>query len=146
MMRWCRRLCACVLFGWCVGVMASLPVTAQTASEQMSEYLMFSDFQAGIISPQQIEPDIFEKLVFIDTRQGEAFAQNTIPGAIHIEWREVLERQDEIPTDRKVVLFCNTGVLSAQAMFALRVNGFENVLVLQSGFDGWLKHHNSNSE
>lgn len=75
---------------------------------------MFSDFQAGIISPQQIEPDIFEKLVFIDTRQGEAFAQNTIPGAIHIEWREVLERQDEIPTDRKVVLFCNTGVLSAQ--------------------------------
>ena len=146
MMRWCRRLCACALLGWCVGVMASLPVTAQTASEQMSEYLMFSDFQAGIISPQQIEPDIFEKLVFIDTRQGEAFAQNTIPGAIHIEWREVLERQDEIPTDRKVVLFCNTGVLSAQAMFALRVNGFENVLVLQSGFDGWLKHHNSNSE
>ena len=146
MMRGCRRLCAGVLLGLCVGEMASLPVTAQTVSEQMSEYLMFSDFQVGIISPQQIEPDIFEKLVFIDTRQGEAFAQNTIPGAIHIEWREVLERQDEIPTDRKVVLFCNTGVLSAQAMFALRVNGFENVLVLQSGFDGWLKHHNSNSE
>jgi rhodanese-related sulfurtransferase len=45
---------------------------------------------------------------------------------------------DEIPTDRKVIVFCNTGSLSAQAAFALRVAGFDNVVVMQSGFLGWL--------
>jgi rhodanese-related sulfurtransferase len=35
------------------------------------------------------------------------------------------------------ILFCNTGSLSAQATFALRVAGRTNVLVMQSGFTGW---------
>ena len=35
------------------------------------------------------------------------------------------------------ILFCNTGSLSAQAAFALRVAGRENVLLLQTGFIGW---------
>jgi len=51
----------------------------------------------------------------------------------------VFEQQNTIPTQIKVVLFCNTGVLSAQAMFALRLLGKDNVLVLQSGFEGWKK-------
>ena len=43
----------------------------------------------------------------------------------------------EIPKGKKVVLFCNTGSLSAQAAFALRVAGRENVSLLQTGFLGW---------
>lgn len=55
-------------------------------------------------------------------------------GARNIEWREVPTRASEIPRDRKVILFCNTGSLSAQALFALRVAGYGNALVLQTGF------------
>jgi rhodanese-related sulfurtransferase len=44
---------------------------------------------------------------------------------------------DEIPTEKKVIVFCNTGSLSAQAAFALRVAGFDNVVVMQSGLLGW---------
>ena len=51
----------------------------------------------------------------------------------------MLTRIGEIPKDKKVVLFCNTGSLSAQAAFALRVAGRDNVLVLQTGIDGWRK-------
>lgn len=116
-----------------------LPLKAQDMGEGISEYLMFVDYQSGIILPQQIDKEIFEKLVFIDTRQEEDFLNDTIPGAIHIEWRDVFEQQNNIPTQTKVVLFCNTGVLSAQAMFALRLLGKDNVLVLQSGFEGWKK-------
>jgi 3-mercaptopyruvate sulfurtransferase SseA len=36
-----------------------------------------------------------------------------------------------------VILFCNTGSLSAQAVFAARLMGHENVLVLQTGLQGW---------
>lgn len=114
------------------------PVLAQDAAiEAMQEYMEFSAYEAGIILPQQIDETVFGSIVFIDTRDAEQFAAETIPGAINIEWREVLGRIDEIPEDRKVVVFCNTGSLSAQAAFALRVSGRENVVVLQTGINGW---------
>lgn len=114
------------------------PVLAQDAAmEAMQDYLMFSDYEAGIILPQQIDQTVFETALFVDTRDAGQFAAGTIPGAVHIEWRSVLDRMDEIPEDRMTILFCNTGSLSAQATFALRVAGRTNVLVLQSGFSGW---------
>jgi len=107
------------------------------AVEAMQEYLDFANYEAGIIVPEQLTEAIFRDVLFIDTRDSEQFEAGTIPGAVNIEWREVLARRDEIPTDRKVVLFCNTGSLSAQAAFALRVAGMDNVLVLQTGRNGW---------
>lgn len=112
----------------------------EAAIEAMAEYLMFQEYESGIILPQQIDQAVFEAVTFIDTRDIEQFEKQTIPGAIHIEWRQVLERMDDIPTDQKVILFCNTGSLSAQAAFALRVAGFDNVVVMQSGFSGWLEN------
>ena len=116
----------------------SLPTVADEAAvEAMAEYLMFQEYESGIIPPQQIDQSGFEAVTFIDTRDLEQFEKQTIPGAIHIEWRQVLERMDEIPTEKKVIVFCNTGSLSAQAAFALRVAGFDNVVVMQSGLLGW---------
>jgi rhodanese-related sulfurtransferase len=110
------------------------------AIEAMAEYLMFQEYESGIILPQQIDESVFKAVTFIDTRDVEQFEKQTIPGAVHIEWRQVLERMDEIPTNQKVIVFCNTGSLSAQAAFALRVAGFDNVVVMQSGFLGWLEN------
>jgi rhodanese-related sulfurtransferase len=110
----------------------------QAAIDLMAEYLMFQEYESGIILPQQIDQSVFESVTFIDTRDAEQFEAGTIPGARHIEWRQVLDRMDEIPDTGKVILFCNTGSLSSQATFALRVAGFDNVVVLQSGYRGWL--------
>lgn len=103
----------------------------------MQEYMEFANYEAGIIVPQQLTKDVFDSVIFIDTRDSEQFAKGTISGAKNIEWREVLSRSAEIPRDKKVILFCNTGSLSAQATFALRVAGRDNVLVLQTGIEGW---------
>ncbi|MBC7284005.1 rhodanese-like domain-containing protein [Hoeflea sp.] len=114
------------------------PVMAQeTAIEAMQEYLMFQDYESGIILPQQIDQGVFETALFVDTRDAGQFDKETSPGAINIEWREVLDRIDEIPEDRMTILFCNTGSLSAQAAFALRVAGRSNVVVMQTGLNGW---------
>ena len=118
--------------------LAVTPVLADDAViEGMQDYLMFQDYESGIIMPQQIDQTVFETALLIDTRDAEQFNEATIPGAVHIEWREVLDRIDEIPQDRMTILFCNTGSLSAQATFALRVAGRNNVVVMQSGFNGW---------
>ncbi len=124
-----------------LGLLSSMSAKANEAViEAMGEYLMFQEYESGIILPQQIDQSVFEAVTWIDTRDSEQFDKQTIPGATHIEWRQVIERMDEIPTDRKVIVFCNTGSLSAQAAFALRVAGFDNVVVMQSGFLGWLEN------
>ena len=124
-----------------LGLLSSMSAKANEAViEAMGEYLMFQEYESGIILPQHTDQSVFEAVTWIDTRDSEQFDKQTIPGAIHIEWRQVIERMDEIPTDRKVIVFCNTGSLSAQAAFALRVAGFDNVVVMQSGFLGWLEN------
>ena len=56
---------------------------------------------------------------------------------MNIDWRQVLGRRAELPTDRMVLLYCNAGTLSAQAGLALRVAGMDNVRILQGGFSEW---------
>ena len=114
------------------------PAPAQDAAvEAMQDYMMFSEYEAGIILPGQIDREVFQTVLFVDTRDAGQFDEGTIPGAVNIEWREVLDRIDEIPQDRMTILFCNTGSLSSQAAFALRVAGRSNVVVLQTGLTGW---------
>ncbi|MBS0124151.1 rhodanese-like domain-containing protein [Thetidibacter halocola] len=115
----------------------AMPVAAQDIGDEIIAYMDFATATQGIILPQQLTRDIWDGITFIDTRPAAEFAAETIPGASHIEWREVPGRLGELPEEGMVVLFCNTGVRSSQAMFAARLMGRENVLVLQSGFEGW---------
>ncbi|MBC7143893.1 MAG: rhodanese-like domain-containing protein [Thioclava marina] len=121
-------------------VLGTTPALAQdrdAAIEAMNDYMMFSGYEDGIILPEQIDREVFENVLFVDTRDPAQFARETIPGAVNIEWREVLDRIDEIPEEQKTILFCNTGTLSSMATFALRTAGRKNVVVLQTGIDGW---------
>lgn len=120
-----------------LGLHAAPAMAQDAAIDAMQEYMMFSEYESGIILPQQIDQSVFETALFVDTRDAGQFEEGTIPGAVNIEWREVLDRIDEIPEDRMTILFCNTGSLSAQAAFALRVAGRSNVVVMQTGFTGW---------
>jgi clan AA aspartic protease (TIGR02281 family) len=115
-----------------LGLHAAPLLAEEAAIEAMQEYMMFSEYEAGIILPQQLDQSVFETALFVDTRDAEQFEEATIPGAINIEWREVLDRMEDIPEDRMTILFCNTGSLSAQAAFALRVASRSNVVVMQT--------------
>lgn len=106
-------------------------------AEAITDYMDFATYESGIILPAQLEKDVFDAATFVDTRDTEQFQAGHIPGAVHIEWREIPGRIDELPENGLVVLYCNTGSLSAQATFAARVMGRENVVVLQSGLIGW---------
>jgi rhodanese-related sulfurtransferase len=127
-----RALAVCAALG--------LPLTAhaeETLAEAITGYMDFATYDSGIIVPEQLDRTVFEAALFVDTRDADQFAAGHIPGAVHIEWREVPGRLDELPDTGMVILYCNTGSLSAQAAFAARLLGRENVLVLQTGFDGW---------
>mgnify|MGYP000305817793 FL=1 len=85
-----------------LGLLSSMSAKANEAViEAMGEYLMFQEYESGIILPQQIDQSVFEAVTWIDTRDSEQFDKQTIPGAIHIEWRQVIERMTTAPPRTK---------------------------------------------
>jgi rhodanese-related sulfurtransferase len=105
--------------------------------DEISGYLEFVDYGGGTIFPEQIPKGEYAKMMVIDARDAAQYAKDHIPGAVNIEWRQVLAKSGDIPKNKPVLIYCNTGTLSAQAGFALRVSGWENVRILQGGFSEW---------
>ncbi len=107
------------------------------AIDELEAYLEFVDYGGGVIFAEQIPKDDWKKFLVIDARDAGQFAKSHIPGAINIEWRQVLAKRASIPKDKPVLIYCNSGSLSAQAGFAMRVAGWDNLRILQGGFDEW---------
>jgi len=107
------------------------------AIKAMEDYLAFVDYGGATIFPEQIPAEDWKRFHVIDARDKAQYDKEHIPGAINLEWRRVLEKRASIPRDKSVLIYCNTGSLSAQAGFALRVAGYENVRILQGGFAEW---------
>ena len=116
---------------------AALADNKAIATDEMEAYLEFVDYGGGVIFAEQIPKDEWPKMVVIDARDPAQFAKGHIPGAINMDWRQVLAKRNTIPKNKPVLIYCNTGSLSAQAGFALRVAGWENVRILQGGMTEW---------
>jgi rhodanese-related sulfurtransferase len=117
--------------------LASGAEESNEATKVMEEYLAFVDYGGATISPEQIPKEDWKRFYVIDARDKEQFDKAHIPGAVNLEWRQVLEKRASIPKDKPVLIYCNSGSLSAQAGFALRVSGYENVRIIQGGFNDW---------
>lgn len=128
-----------IVFPLIMALFMSLNAVAEEnpAIEAMQEYVEFADFAEGTISVEQIQQIGAENLIFIDVRMPSHFEKSHIKNAKNIEWRQVLSQRDEIPTDKTVVFYCDTGLLSSKTQFAMRVAGWENVKVLFGGYAAW---------
>jgi rhodanese-related sulfurtransferase len=111
--------------------------TSAAVIDEMAAYLEFSEYGGGVMFAEQIPREDWKRFLVIDTRDAAQYAKEHIPGAINIDWRQVLAQRASIPRDKPVLVYCNSGSLSAQAGFALRVAGLENVRILQGGFEEW---------
>lgn len=107
------------------------------AVDEMEAYLEFVDYGGGVIFAEQIPAEEWKNMIVIDARDAAQFAKGHIPGAINMDWRQVLAKRNTIPRDKPVLIYCNTGSLSAQAGFAMRVAGWDNLRILQGGMEEW---------
>lgn len=118
----------------------SAPLQAEAVpavSNALQEYFDFVDYAAGHISAEQIPAADYRKFYILDVRTPDQFAQEHVPGAVNIEWRQVFARRAELPRDQPILAYCNTSTLASQVAVALRLDGFENVKILYGGFDRW---------
>lgn len=82
-----------------------------------------------------------ENLFILDLRPDAELEQEPllIRGALHITAEELKLRNEEIPRDREVILYCScpNEVSSARAALLLRRTGIVRVHLLLGGFDAW---------
>ena len=131
-----RQLLSSLLL-FCLAMATSARAEESPAVTAMQEYLDFAEYSGGVIFPEQIEPADYPRFFIVDTRMASQFEAGALPGAINIEWRQLLARRNELPRDKMVLIYCHTGMLSAQAAFALRVAGVDNLRVMQGGYLEW---------
>jgi len=137
-----RLLTGFVLLLIAVGVAPFLAhaQASETQIDDLVSFFEFSDDAGGMLLPRQVTPELAPGMTFIDVRPRAQYQNARIPGARHIDWKEVLKRRRELPRDRTIVFYCNTGAHSSQVSFAMRYAGWERALVLVGGLDAWRAH------
>jgi molybdopterin/thiamine biosynthesis adenylyltransferase/rhodanese-related sulfurtransferase len=83
--------------------------------------------------------DAGKPLYLVDVREPAEYEIVRIPGSTLIPNREILtgEALSSLPQDRPVVLYCRTGVRSAEALAAVKAAGFSDAVHVQGGVTAW---------
>ena len=78
-----------------------------------------------------------EKLLLVDVREPAEWEIVRIPGAVLIPKGELPSRLSELPQDARVVLYCKSGVRSAESLALLKGAGFGDAVHVQGGVTAW---------
>mgnify|MGYP000855555893 CR=1 FL=1 len=102
------------------------------------------DFQYFGTGQHKIDADTFLKkeggVIFLDLRSKEEIETIKIVLKYHfpvveIPLHELPQRISEIPADKFIGVFCSSGVRSAIAFAYLKSKGFENVRIIEGGYE-----------
>lgn len=75
--------------------------------------------------------------VLIDVREPHEYKRGFIKGAINIPLSQLKNRIHEVPRDKEVYLYCQSGMRSKQAGRILSKHGHGNLSHLQGGILSW---------
>jgi len=95
------------------------------------------------VTPQEANGmmDANDQLIILDVREVSEYCDppGHIPGALNYPWNSgvLLERYDELPQDREIVVVCRSGGRSHQAANFLDSQGFLYVYDMLGGMSAW---------
>src|SRR5882724_843692 len=85
--------------------------------------------------------DAGEKLLLVDVREDNEWANGHLPGAVHMG-RGIIERDIEakVPeSSTNIILYCGGGFRSALVADNLQKMGYTNVESMDGGWRGWVE-------
>ena len=85
-----------------------------------------------LLKGQQAEP-----FLFLDVRTPSEFQSGHVPGAKNIPVQALAEHLAEVPKDKKVFVYCESGVRSTRATQMLVDAGFTNIINMKASMRGW---------
>ncbi len=103
-------------------------------SEEAQEAAAGSTITAGELKAMQ---DAGEDFLLVDVREPAEWEIVRIPGATLIPKGDIPAQLSELPQDKPVVLYCKSGVRSAEALATLKGAGFSTAKHVQGGVTAW---------
>lgn len=100
----------------------------------------------GVGDVTKLDEAIDAGAFLVDVRETSEFAEGSIPGAINIPIRTLLQNLDQIPTDQPVIVYCASGHRASMANALLHMAGFDNVRIFFAGYGAWEAAHESSAE
>ncbi len=98
--------------------------------------------QGSTIVPRELKEwiDREENIFLVDVREPAEFEIVSIPGATLIPKGEFLNGSalERMPQDKRIVLYCKSGMRSAEALAIVKGAGFADAVHLGSGVVGWV--------
>jgi adenylyltransferase/sulfurtransferase len=109
-----------------------------TVSEEAAEAAFGSTITVGELR-DWIDAD--KSIDLIDVREPAEYEIVRIPGSRLLPKGEILSGAAlaGLPQDRQIVLYCKTGVRSAEALAALKAAGFRDAVHVQGGVVSWVR-------
>jgi adenylyltransferase/sulfurtransferase len=93
------------------------------------------------LTPVQLKAllDEGQQLKLVDVREPAEWQINRLPGATLIPLDSLPDHLAELPQTEPVVLYCKSGVRSAEALALLKQSGFSTARHLGGGITAWAK-------
>lgn len=73
-----------------------------------------------------------DKAMLIDVRTKEEYAEGHLDGAVNIEYRELIDKINDVDKSTNIIVYCKTGNRSDLSYNELKNSGFVNVYDLGS--------------
>ncbi|PSQ15656.1 sulfurtransferase [Halobacteriales archaeon QS_8_69_26] len=106
-----------------------------------------------LVDHEAVRAAIDTDAVFVDTRDPWEFEEGHIPGAVNLDWKELVDEdtrglkpRDELESilesygitpDRRVILYCNTARRISHTFLVLRHLGYEDVAFYEGSLTEW---------
>jgi molybdopterin/thiamine biosynthesis adenylyltransferase/rhodanese-related sulfurtransferase len=123
-----------------------------TQTELLEDYEEFcgavsEEAQAAVINSSITAAELAEwrdagkDFLLVDVREPAEYEIVRIPDSVLIPKGEIMsgEALASLPQDRQIVLYCKSGVRSAEALAALKSAGFRDAVHVQNGVIGWVR-------
>ncbi|MBS2097496.1 molybdopterin-synthase adenylyltransferase MoeB [Carboxylicivirga linearis] len=110
---------------------------------KLSSYNEFCDVSTKFIEEEISASELKQMIlqnnvpVMIDVREAEEVANSKIEGSVHIPMAQIPDRQNEIPKNVPVVIYCHLGIRSKHVIQFLQQQGFTNLINLTGGIDSF---------
>jgi thiosulfate/3-mercaptopyruvate sulfurtransferase len=127
--------------------------TTEPAETEPTTYEAAFETSGPLIPMAAVREAVESDAVLVDTREPREHEEGHIPGAVQVDWRELVDpetrglRPDdelratlserEITPDRRVVLYCNTARRISHTYLVLRHLGFEDVAFYEGSLTEW---------
>ena len=118
----------------------SISIQPQTATSTSIQSPSVSQLAYKTISVSDASAMIqsYPNLVILDVRTAQEYAQGHVKGAINIPLSDLPGRIGELDRNRPILVYCQTGVRSAQASTILVNSGFTQVYDMEGGLNAWI--------